>query len=310
MKLKHLFLFAFIIALPILILAFTPYKTLVRIEAEVSEISFTTLEPLENFFSFENSFEKIKRISVQSYDSLFYYSEGYRDKKASIISSDITDKITFYNTGINSIPINKNSSISIRSNKYDLKKYIIQITGNKASIEFKSNNDTLNLKVNNEPVQKVLNSSDNIAVITPSQKMLKMFITVNETSSLEEEEVIKSNNITFQKNINGKSYSSIKSGKIELVDIGKVYPLTQNSLVNFNPNTELNIMELNIKNGKIHIILEGFTNKILYGLNRKNIAPNLLFYLINNNFLLTLINTFLVILTFFISIIKFKNAAK
>ncbi|WP_046755666.1 hypothetical protein [Kordia jejudonensis] len=306
MKLKYIFLLAFIIILPIFILAFIPYKTLIRLELEITEVSFTSQEPIDNLFSFENSYNKIKKISVQSYDSLFYYEDDLKSEDNFVLATDITDKITFYDAGINSIPIEKEATINIRSNKYDSLQYVFQISNNRNPIVFKSNTDSLRLKVNNE----VINTFDPIVAVTPSEKMLKMFVSMHKKTPLEEEEVIAANNILFQKNINGKSYSSIKSGTISLLDISKKYPITQNSSIALTPDTELQVMNLKIKDGKIFITLEGFTSKLYYGLNRKNIAPSLLFYLSNNNFLLTLINTFLIILTFIISIIKFSNDGK
>ncbi len=305
MKVKHIIFLASIILFPILILAFIPYKSLVRIELKTSELSFETLTPLQNFFSLEHNYGKINKISIKSYDSLFNYISGVKNNQASFISSDITDKIVLYDASMSELNLNKNSKVNIHTNKGVSKKYSLQISNNNNPIEFVGNSDELKIKINSNT-----DTTEKMLSVTPLENSIKLHIHLNENHILEEEEIIRAKNIVFQKNINNELYSSIKSGEISLLDINKEFTLTQNSSINLPEGVEFQIMNLKMKDGLISITLEGYTNKLLYGLNKTNIAPSLLFYLTNNNFLLTIANTFLILITFSISLIQFSNEKK
>ena len=99
-------------------------------------------------------------------------------------------------------------------------------------------------------------------------------------------------------------------GSLQIEETGKTVELSKNRAIAFDADDRFDITELSIENGTITLIFEGHTSSMRIGQAGTGYIPSILEYLYENNFLVMLFNSYMVVLTFMIAISDKWKASK
>ena len=143
-----------------------------------------------------------------------------------------------------------------------------------------------------------------IMSVTPAEGIISLNMEFNENESLVEEDVLMVNNLRVMHADGQKIRSGIIEGDIYIGEANKHIHFGKNKTVLFDTTDVFEITELVVSGDHIKITFDGETDFLSIGHSGNNFIPHLLKYLSNNNFLMIVFNSYMIILTFFISLRK------
>lgn len=281
-------------------------KSDVLITLQVGTLSFETRNDLNNFFALSRTIDK-NTVYVQQFS-------GFEIRNSSIggelradnkTSTDIADRLTLRNVSVNELNIPEGAIIKLSSYDSEVEQVSIQFQNIESSFHFHPTIKEASYRFNYFGEEKIPEGGE--IVVKPSDEKLDMSFRFESKSGLMESEIIKIDHLNINQMINETLHSSIKSGIIEVLNIGEKLSIHKNSRLYFEPTDIFYITDLFIKNGSINVVLEGSTSSIEYGSNRSNIIPNYLYFFAKNNFILIIFNTIFVLITFMLTLVKFTN---
>lgn len=128
---------------------------------------------------------------------------------------------------------------------------------------------------------------------------------------LSEDDVVPVTGLEFAEERNGIVRSTVLGGSIAVEETGNTVELSKNRKLAFDAADAFDITELRVQGGNITLVFEGYTESMRIGQAGDGYVPSLLEYLYENNFMVMLFNSYMVVITFMIAISdKWKASRK
>lgn len=299
------------------------------IDLEVNACEFALSRPLDNFLNlnFANHLGKI-RLSEFSFlalksdsvaiDEFINIEEEALPYMVSPIQSDPTASISLNNINVGNLNFQEGEGIYVDRVQEDSNQILLRLSNFGNDIQLIPISELANVKLRNCEVQfsdsvvqsrtlKARIDGQNEMVISPLNNSLTIRVDLPAGLLLSEDYPINISQISFlEHRPNRQRKSSVLSGNLRIEETNESYQLRKNVGLNVIP-TDLQINSFEISGKKIKLELVGQVEKITIGDSERNILPTWLEYLNSNNYLLVLLNSYLVIITFVITIVKLRD---
>lgn len=149
-----------------------------------------------------------------------------------------------------------------------------------------------------------------IISVYPDEGTLTLSLYLPENTRLYEEDVISIKGIDFVRRReanNNSGLSSVIEGRIDMRDTERSLIIGRKQKLGFASGDVFEVRDLNIENTSINIIFEGNPKELYVGFSSDNKMPSTLEYLMKNQTLLLLINSYVLVITFFMTLMKLNK---
>jgi len=323
-----------IIISAVLVLSLIKKKVHVCAEIEASAVSFEVLGQVDNFLGINNNSQSKYNLKVFSFDKaeIPYSNFGNDDasitddKEGEIIlisNDDESASLSLNDASIGMISLQNGNRVNIKAIKSEANRVRIDLQDYNKEIEFISREPMFTLKPRKcsftfaksdsifESENLLVTSVQNKAITaTPKDNSLSLRIEFEKNSMLEENDVIPIKNLRFYDMSEAGMHSYILSGTLNIIETDKQVSFGKNKTILFNALDKFDITDLVLYGDRVKITFEGETRQMVVGFAENSYVPSLLEYLYKNNFLIILFNSYLIVLTFFISLFKTNKESK
>jgi len=295
-----------------------------RIEA--SSVSFKLENGVTSFLS-GGVGNRFKEIGITSFSqgSVYYDSanenEILRNKSGHLIikPDDITSLITFKSISLINLDLNPGSNINMTVAVKEPLKGSLRITNQDRGIVLAPLKKNINMFISDailmDGTRKLSTfENKNVDLSVDTNKLIKFlprnddikihFAFENKTEYIETDLIIVKNLGFIHEDEENLIRSSVLGGEIYIEETNKKLKLIGNRFLQFDKNDVFEISSLKISDGKIIIQFDGKAKHLLIGSGEDKYLPSILQYMGTNQFYVTLLNSYLIIITFFIAVTK------
>ncbi len=327
-KYKLLTFISVIIFAVLLVMTQIKKEVHVEVEVETTQLHFTLENGLSNFLAINRTGAEMGKITLASFSQVAIPSEKILDPEYQPLDSsaktlsfqpeenDIAGKLVFTKVNPAGIELFPGNQVNITAIGNEHNQIRLNLDNYAHDIRFIPQSDTFPVKLK-MALGSVGNRSfdDKIHVVngpeilaTPMEQAISMRFSFDASFQLLEEEVVSVSHVGFASTDTEVWRSGILKGLVTVDETGKKIKLTRNKKLAFAREDKFDITELMIFHDKIKVVMEGNTSAMAVGQSGLRYIPSLLEYLYKNNFLIILFNSYMVIITFFITISE-KNKA-
>jgi hypothetical protein len=335
-RLKILVYSSILIGITLITLFFVKKVVYIILELEVSKVSFMLNKDVESFLSItSNQRCTFKTISVDQFSKAYYIqkklsanttNDGNLIDSISILpaNDDVISQLMLTNANINNINIRRKTHLSMEainkpsSLKLSFTDYHEQITilraNSKKAIHIESNDYKLS---NGECPAGGCDLNSNRITLVPKDGVLNIWLHPDSVFSLEEDDVLSVTNLCLMTDVerdnsysdSSNARSTILSGTLRIPVLEKEIKLAKRTKVLFSPSDNFYITGLQVSGKSIKLTIEGYTNNIQVGPFGNRHIPSVLEYLYKNNYLIMIFNSFMVVITFLLFLMKESSGA-
>lgn len=316
-----------LIAAVVLVLSQIKKKVHVIAEVEAAQVAFELTGTVDNFLGINNTVQADYALRISSYEQARFPYQQLRSSSGELLAEapgellleleegDPTAAILMDEVAIGSISLRASHRVVMVTGGTQDNSMRIDLARYGQPISFTNLSDTLLLKPKrslaswgdalqdweNEPLLLQMAYASTLTA-HPLDSSISLRLRFDDAQYLAEDDIVRVDHLAFTENKGGQLHSSILKGKITIDETEKTIEFGKNKSLSFALSDEFDITELTLYNDRIRLVFEGETDAMLLGFARDRYIPSVLEYLYHNNFLIILFNSYLVVLTFFISI--------
>ena len=322
------------IMLLIVLLVLSQIKKSVRVavEMEASHFSFEMMNHAPNFLSVHNTYSRAYTLKVASFRSatLPYSRIESLDGEvldsvggiADLIPEDLDPTATFQvdKVAVSELALHPGNRIECFALKNESNRFRLDIIDFSDVVQIITQENYLTLKpkrsfilVGDEEFDEPLYASfdrNSIIEAKPLDSVISLRFQFASEESLTEDNVLSVRGLDFTEDRAGNIHSAVMGGKIHVAETDKTLDFGKNKTVIFDPEDVFEVTELTIYGDHVKVVFEGETSMLQVGHAGNSMVPSWLEYLYTNNFLMVIFNSYMVLLTFFISIRKTNLTTK
>jgi len=301
-----------------------------------SEVKFVSQNRVNNILDLTSrSFEYIEISSFQNIESGFesinvgdeaIVNDG--SKTLVIRSEDVSDFVVFKEGySLNGFDVGPNTIVGISVDKYkDNSVLVLSMDGDIPPVTLVGNSTSSSLLVSGSIVEfsgqsvdgtmsnvelDMEMSSSDMVTIYPDSGKLEVRLPVAGGVDLREEGVLPVSRLGFFNERDeysfSKKLSSILSGSLYISETGKNIDIGLKQPIVLGESDLFDIRGLEVSDSKVNVLFEGEATKLLVGFGGHNKLPSALEYLMKNQTLILLINSYILVITFFLAVMKINR---
>lgn len=317
-----------LIAMSLLVLSISKKSVYIFGEVEVSQFGFQLEEKegIENSLSLNNYDYDISECKVSGFEKarfrkLSLYHEGLDSNflfSDTIVFQNLEDEkssITLKNALPNELYLPKKSSIIIKQEAYESSRFWLKLFDYKQiqsfsyesldESELKLKNATCPLPEEFEGVDLLLAPSKlSTFLIEPRDNSIELRFKKSKDTKIIERRPFRVSGLNFHEELDNRPYSTVIKGKITIDEMDKQIEFGKNKLIRFKDQAEFTITDLEISSHDVKVSFEGEISEMQIGFSGNRYIPSWLQYLYSNNYLIIVFNSYMVIISLFISLYK------
>ena len=327
-RIKFLIGVSLVIVIALVVLSQIPIKVHLSVELESTYLEGELQNDVPSFLAVGNNQVSGNGIKVRPfasatlpYETLYDDEEQLLDSvpgKLTVTPDDYTSGLILNGINLKELELEVGNFIEIDAIKTDADRVKLQIHNYQRSLELMNSVQSYPVRfqrayttIADAPWEDPLvlhNFNPEIIEVEPSEAEIGLRFSMDTNQTLAEDDVIEISKLSFMQVSGEKTRSTLLNAKITIEETGKVINLGKNKTVMFQPEDVWQVTELTVSGNKVALVFDGETDGYTLGNNARSYVPSMLEYIYTNNFLIILFNSFLVIITFFISISKENKA--
>lgn len=138
--------------------------------------------------------------------------------------------------------------------------------------------------------------------LIPQEGQLVLTFTFDGQPVLQEEDVMFVSGLKFNTILPDRERSSILSGTLRIEESDTEVDLGRNSWMHLGQDDTWEITSLALSRDAFHLFFEGQTNQLELSYSKRNYLPTVLEWLVNNNYLLLLFNSYMIVIGIYLSV--------